>query len=266
MSAPSWPTRTASEHLEVVATEVAQLAASFVATKVGTARASGTKSSPTDVVTETDVDSERLIRRELLLRCPGSLVAGEELPNQGGENGIVWIVDPIDGTVNFLYDLPVVSVSIAASIDGQVIAGAVADVVRGEVFSANANGPAHLGGQPIAGSGQVDLAQSLVGTGFSYDSAHRKTQAETLAALLPQCRDIRCMGSAALNLCWVACGRLDAYFEEDTKPYDYAAGNLIAERAGATVTSPQQENDYRNTAAATERLSLRLQHLLDQPS
>lgn len=240
---------TPAQHLEHVAGEVVRLAAAFVHSSVGVAQAAGTKSSPTDVVTDTDVDSERLIRSELLARCPGSTVEGEELDDEGGDNSIRWIVDPIDGTVNFLYDLPVVAVSIAAAIDGVVVAGAVADVLRGEVFSANDEGPARLDGRPIEVSGESELAGSLIGTGFSYDAERRRRQSETLARLLPRCRDIRCMGSAALNLCWVAAGRLDAYFEQDTKLYDYAAGALIAERAGATVVLPASNELSLNLAA-----------------
>lgn len=262
MSVPSWPTLTAAQHLEHVAAEVSRIAAAFVATKSGHARATGTKSSPTDVVTLTDVDSERLIRDELGLRCPGSLIEGEELSAQGGDNGIVWIVDPIDGTVNFLYDLAVVGVSVAASINGEVVAGAVADVHRGEVFSASVDGPARLDGVEIAVSGQDELAQALVGTGFSYESERRRRQAESLAGLLPRCRDIRCMGSAALNLCWVAAGRLDAYFEQDTKLYDYAAGNLIAARAGARVEVPDENDRSLNIAAASPTLFAELRGLI----
>ncbi len=252
---------TPAQHLEHVAGEVVRLAAAFVHSNVGVGRAAGTKSSPTDVVTETDVDSERLIRSELLARCPGSTVEGEELDDEDGDNSIRWIVDPIDGTVNFLYDLPVVAVSIAAAVDGVVVAGAVADVLRGEVFSANAEGPARLDGRVIGVSDRSELAGSLIGTGFSYDAERRHRQSETLARLLPRCRDIRCMGSAALNLCWVAAGRLDAYYEQDTKPYDYAAGALIAEQAGATVVLPA-DNDLSLNLAATPAVADDLQQLV----
>ncbi len=237
------------------------MSADFVRTQTGAARAAHTKSSPTDVVTDTDVDSERLIRRELTHRCPGSRIQGEELELAGGDNGIEWIVDPIDGTVNFLYDLPVVGVSIAASIDGVIVAGAVADVVRGEVFSASADSEAKLDGRTIAVSGKTELPQSLIGTGFSYDADRRAQQAETVGRMLPRCRDIRCMGSAALNLCWVAAGRLDGYYEQDTKIYDYAAGNLIAERAGATVEAPAS-NGLHLDIAATPAIFAELRELI----
>lgn len=229
---------TAAAELERTAAAVAELAADLVRRSIGRATVAGTKSSPTDVVTETDVAAEKLIRRELEGRCPGSSVFGEELADLVGTNGIGWIVDPIDGTVNFAYDLPVISVSIAATIDGRVAAGAVVDVLRGEVFTAAVGRGARRDGRPIVAAATDDLAAALILTGFAYDAGLRAEQAEVLTGLLPACRDIRCMGSAALNLCWVACGRGDAFFERDLKAYDYAAGALIATEAGATAALP----------------------------
>ena len=228
----------AAPHLELVAVDVARQAAHLVAVASGSAATAGTKSSPTDIVTHTDLQSESLIRRQLLARCPGSAIVGEEYDDGVGTNRVGWIVDPIDGTVNFLYDLPVVAISIAATIDGDVVAGAVVDVHRGETFSATIDTGARRDGMPIIASDIDDLGQALVGTGFAYDSQLRAEQAAAMADVLPVCRDIRCMGSAALNLCWVGCGRLDAYFERDLKVYDHAAGALIAAEAGAIVTKP----------------------------
>lgn len=232
----------AAHHLELVAIDVARAAASLVREHSGRAIAAATKTSPTDVVTHTDLASETLIRRELLARCPGSAIVGEEYDDGVGINRVGWVVDPIDGTVNFLYDLPVVAVSIAATIDGEVVAGAVADVQRGEVFSASAGGGARCDGQPVHASSTDDIGQSLVGTGFSYDVERRTRHAHVIAGLLAHCRDIRCMGSAALNLCWVGCGRLDAYLERDLKPYDFAAGALIASEGGAVVRLPDADD------------------------
>ncbi len=229
------PSGSPARQLELVAVEVAQLAALRVRSAAGQAAVTTTKSSPTDVVTATDVESEALIRSELLARSPGSTIVGEELDDSAGTSNVGWIVDPIDGTVNFLYDLPVVSVSIAATLDGEVVAGAVADVHRGEVFSSTAGEGARLDGREITVNDVDRLDQALVGTGFSYAADVRASQAEVISRLLPACRDIRCMGSAALNLCWVGCGRLDAYFERDLKVYDYAAGALIAVEGGAIV-------------------------------
>lgn len=248
MSAGSATTR--ARHLEDVAIQVASLAASYVCARSGQATAAGTKSSPTDVVTHTDMECEQLIRSELLARCPGSSIVGEELDDDDGGNNVGWIVDPIDGTVNFLYDLPVVSVSIAATLEGEVVAGAVADIHRNEVFSAARGTGARRMGETIAPTALTDLGGALVATGFAYDARLRATQAQMLIRLLPVCRDIRCMGSAALNLCWVGCGRLDAYFERDLKVYDYAAGALIALEAGARVELPATTRSNLAIAAA----------------
>ena len=227
-----------ARHLECVAIDVAVLAAGYVRERLGCATEAATKSSPTDVVTHTDLECERLIRTELLARCPGSSIIGEECSDDAGHSNVGWLVDPIDGTVNFLYDLPVVSISIAATVDRQVVAGAVVDLHSAEVFSAALGTGARRSGRPIAANQVGTLDTALIGTGFAYDDALRSIQAQTLTRLLPACRDIRCMGSAALNLCWVACGRLDGYFERDLKIWDYAAGALIATEAGAVVEVP----------------------------
>lgn len=224
--------------LREVTVEVANLAADLVRQSVGRAIVTGTKSSPTDPVTDTDVAAEKLIRSELERHRPGSSIVGEECDDTVGTTGVGWIVDPIDGTVNFAYDLPVVAVSIAATVDGKVVAGAVADVLRREVFSAAVGHGAERDGQPLSPTGVTDLGEALVMTGFAYDADLRAEQAQTLTRVLPAVRDIRCMGSAALNLCWVASGRADAFFERDLKVYDHAAGVLIATEAGAFAVAP----------------------------
>jgi len=233
---------TATE-LEVTATAVANRASELVRASLGRATKAGTKSSQTDVVTETDLAAEQLIRAEIDRLCPDSSIIGEEFGDSSGSGDVSWIVDPIDGTVNFLYGLPVLSVSIAAALDGTVVAGAVVDVVRQETFSAAIGHGATLDGSPIGVCPESDLAKSMVLTGFSYDPVLRSQQAEVLAAVLPAARDIRCFGSAALNLCWVACGRAEAYFERDLKLYDHAAGALIAAEAGADVDQPAQTGE-----------------------
>lgn len=245
----------------MVAVDVARLGAALVRAEAGHAGQTRTKSSPTDVVTATDLRSEDLIRRELMARCPGSSIVGEEYGEEIGTNGIAWIVDPIDGTVNFLYDLPVISVSIAASLEGEVVAGAVADVHRGDVYSAARGSGARCNGEAVGCSGIGDLAQSLVATGFAYDAGVRAAQADALTGILPACRDIRCMGSAALNLCWVGDGRLDAYFERDLKVYDYAAGALIAAEGGADVELPTS-NDADLTITASPAIFGSLRRLV----
>lgn len=255
------PPGSAGQHLESVAAEVARCAAGLVRESFGRATTLDTKSSPTDVVTQVDISSEALIRRELSDRCPGSTVIGEELEDAIGDNGIGWIVDPIDGTVNFLYGLPVVAVSIAATLGGEIVAGAVVDVASGETFSAACGHGARRDGAPIEIRPVDDLGQALVGTGFSYTPERRASQSSVLNRLLPACRDIRCMGSAALNLCWVACGRLDGYYEQDTKPYDYAAGALIATEAGAVVELPA-DNGVDLTVAAPRAIFSELRQLI----
>ncbi len=242
-----------ARQLELVAADVARAAAHYVREHLGQAAAAGTKSTPTDVVTHTDLESERRIRSELLLRCPGSSIEGEEFDDQYGDSGIGWIVDPIDGTVNFLYGLPVVSVSVAATLNGDVVAGAVVDVLQGEIFSATIGEGARSNGAKISCATPTNISQALVGTGFAYDADLRAREADLLTRVLPACRDIRCMGSAALNLCWVACGRLDGFFERHIKTYDYAAGALIAAEAGAVVELPDA-NDTDLTLAATPQV------------
>ncbi|MEM7338087.1 MAG: inositol monophosphatase family protein [Actinomycetota bacterium] len=256
MSEPDPRLPDASE-LQRTAADVATRAAAIVRAALGAAVASGTKSSVTDVVTETDVAVESFIRSELTSAFPGSSIVGEELADVDGSSGIGWVVDPIDGTVNFVYDLPVIAVSIAATVHGRVVAGAVADIVREETFAAAAGHGAYRNNKAVAASTADDLGLSLVATGFSYDAALRAEQAKTIARLLPLTRDVRCMGSAALNLCWVACGRLDAYYERDLKPYDYAAGLLIAAEAGAVVERPEDRARWVVASAAGIAPSLR---------
>lgn len=239
-----------SEHLMHVAVEVAQDAATFVRAFHGSATAAATKSSPTDVVTQTDIECEQRIRESLRQRCPGSTVVGEELEQHVGANDVGWIVDPIDGTVNFLYGLPVVSVSIAATIADEVVAGAVVDVRSGTTFSAMRGRGAYRDGERVKASRPPALAEALIGTGFSYQADVRFVQASVLQRLLPACRDIRCMGSAALNLCWVGCGLLDGYFERGIKLYDFAAGALVAEEGGAIVSLPDDPATGLTWAAA----------------
>jgi len=199
------------------------------------------KSSPVDVVTAVDKASEELIVGRLLGARPEDGVLGEEGAAREGSSGVRWVVDPIDGTVNFLYDLPGYAVSIAAEVDGAVVAGAVLNVATGELFTATAGGGAYLdapgrGRVRLAGSRPASLEQTLVATGFGYRVEQRRAQGAVVAALLPQVRDIRRYGSAALDLCAAAAGRVDAYYELDLNPWDHAAGALVAAEAGLVVT------------------------------
>ncbi len=221
--------------LESIAVDVAGRTAEHVRGRLGTARQVGTKSTRTDTVTSTDLDAEDFIRRELLAATPDASIVGEEGTFVAGNASIGWVIDPIDGTVNFLYDLPVVAVSIAATIDGEVVAGAVADVLRGEVFGAHRGGGTRRDGQRVAASDVAELQDALLATGFSYSSGARSEEARVVSRLMPAARDIRCFGSAALHLAWVACGRLDGYWQAGTHHWDVAAGALLASESGAVV-------------------------------
>lgn len=201
-----------------------------------------TKSSSIDIVTATDGASEALVRDLLGRLRPDDGVVGEEDDPRTGTSGVRWVVDPIDGTVNFLYGIPQYAVSLAAQVpdadsplgDGwRTVAGVVVNVATGELFEAYEGGGARRGGVPLEVRRTVPLAQRLVLTGFSYDAEQRRQQAEALVGLLPQVRDIRRMGSAALDLCSVAAGQADAYLEEGTRLWDHAAGVLVAGEAGA---------------------------------
>ncbi|SDE66170.1 myo-inositol-1(or 4)-monophosphatase [Blastococcus fimeti] len=200
------------------------------------------KSSSVDVVTAVDTASEHLIVGRLLGARPDDGVLGEEGAERAGTTGVRWVVDPIDGTVNFLYDLPAYAVSIAAEVDGVVRAGVVLNVATGELFTAVTGGGAFLATpaapEPVrlTAGATTALEHSLVATGFGYRVEQRRAQGAVVAALLPRVRDIRRHGSAALELCAVAAGRVDAYYEADLQPWDHAAGALIAAEAGAVVS------------------------------
>jgi myo-inositol-1(or 4)-monophosphatase len=200
-----------------------------------------TKSSPVDVVTAVDTATEELIIGRLLGARPDDGILGEEGGERTGSSGVRWLVDPIDGTVNFLYGLPAYAVSIAAEADGVVVAGAVLNVGTGELFTARAGGGAflHAPGSAavrLTGSAPTSLAQTLVATGFGYQVEQRRAEGAVVAELLPRVRDIRRFGSSALDLCAVGAGRVDAYYERNLNPWDHAVGALVAAEAGVVVT------------------------------
>ena len=196
-----------------------------------------TKTSVNDMVSDADRASEALIVSGILAARPDDAILAEEGAARAGTSGVRWVIDPLDGTTNYLYGIPAWVVSIAAEVDGVVEVGVVADPSHGEVYSAvrGDGGGAGATAAPISVSGATVLATSLVGTGFAYRSARRAEQALALPRLLPAVRDVRRLGAAALDLCLVACGRLDGYFETGLQPWDMAAGVLIAEAAGAVV-------------------------------
>ncbi|MDQ4070619.1 MAG: inositol monophosphatase [Actinomycetota bacterium] len=194
-----------------------------------------TKTSGTDMVTEMDQASEALIVEGILNARPDDAVLGEESGGHEGTSGVRWVIDPLDGTTNYLYRHPVWAVSVAAEVDGRVEVGVVASPGLQETFTAVRGKGAWLNGDPVAVSDAGDLATALVGTGFAYSASRRAAQATVLPHLLPVVRDIRRYGVASLDLCWVACGRLDGYFEAGGQPWDVAAGLLIAAEAGAVA-------------------------------
>lgn len=208
------------------------------------------KSTPTDPVTVVDTETERLLRDRLAQLRPGDTILGEEgggPADFGGasDGAVTWVLDPIDGTVNFVYGIPAYAVSVGVQVNGVSVAGAVADVVGGRVYSAARGLGAHvtdeLGTHALRCSTVDDLSMALLGTGFGYSVGRRTTQAALLARMLPVVRDVRRIGSAALDLCMVAAGRLDAYYEHGLQAWDSAAGTLIAAEAGARVLLPPIE-------------------------
>ncbi|WP_052851350.1 inositol monophosphatase family protein [Streptomyces avicenniae] len=229
-----------------------------------------TKSSPIDVVTEMDLAAERLITGFLAEHRPDDAVLGEEGGEHGGGSGVRWVVDPLDGTVNYLYGLPGWAVSIAAEVDGETVAAVVAAPMRRETYYAHLGGGAHRlpdGGapEPLRTRPSPSLDQALIGTGFNYVASVRTAQAAVAQRLIPQVRDIRRSGSAAIDLCDVAGGRLDGYYERGLAPWDLAAGDLIAREAGAlTGGRPGSRPDGGLTVAASPGVFARLQPLLEE--
>ena len=242
-------------HLLALAIAVACEAGEMLADRRGRAAVIGTKSSPTDVVTEMDQAAERLIRSRILAERPDDAILGEEGGQTGGEAPVRWIVDPLDGTVNYLYGLPDWAVSIAAEARGQVVAGVVCVPPRDALYVAAAgsgawrssladvsrgvlprSGPAvPPRSQPLSCTADVPLSRALIATGFGYERARRLVQGRVLSAILPRVRDIRRNGACSVDLCSVAAGNVDGYYERGVQYWDIAAGTLIAREAGAVV-------------------------------
>lgn len=232
----------AQDELSALAVEVARSAGALLLERFRAGRepALASKSTPTDLVSEADLASERLIRGTLARARPRDGFLGEEGGGEDGSSGLTWIVDPLDGTVNFLFGIPQWCVSVAVADAHGSLVGAIFDPCRDELFVATRDGRPLLNGAPIVVSerthrANADLASAMVATGFAYDADVRAAQAEVLARVIPRVRDIRRFGSAALDLAWTAAGRYDAYFERTTKLWDIAAGTLVCERAGLTV-------------------------------
>ena len=207
----------------------------------GPARGLGSKSSTTDLVSDADRDAESLIRDILASERPDDALLAEEGTSEPGESGRRWVFDPLDGTVSYLYGYPHWSVSVALEDGEGSLAGVVYDPSRDELFAATRDGGAALDGQAIAVRAAAPLGEALVATGFGYDANWRARQAEVVRRVLPEVRDIRRAGSAALDLAWLAAGRLDAYYERGLNAWDWAAGSLLVREAGGVVEELQGE-------------------------
>ncbi|HEX7189347.1 MAG TPA: inositol monophosphatase family protein [Actinomycetes bacterium] len=201
----------------------------------GRLEVTATKSSSTDIVTAMDQLSERTVVERISAARPDDGFLGEEGAQRDGTTGVTWVIDPIDGTVNYLYEIPSFAVSVAARMGDEVVAGAVVNPVSGETWTAVRGRGAWLDGRRLQVNPTTDLAMALIATGFDYSANRRARQAEVLRSVLPQVRDIRRMGAASLDLCALASGRVDAYYEQGLKPWDLAAGGLVAQEAGAVV-------------------------------
>lgn len=221
-----------------------------IATRVGDTALAGrrrglnnveTKSTSTDMVTEYDRATEREIVATLRRLRPDDAIVGEEDGTHDGGSGYTWFVDPIDGTTNFLYDLPMWTVSIGLHDPDGAVCGVVYAPALRETFTALRGRGAHLNGHPISCRTESNLTHALVATGFNYSAANRVIQARRFPRIIDKIRDVRRLGSASLDLCFVACGRYDGYFEEHLFPWDYAAGALIVTEAGGRCeTYPMQ--------------------------
>ena len=282
----------ADAELLEVAVEAARMAGGLLLERVraGHEREVSSKSTPTDLVSEADLASERAIKTLLAKRWPADGFVGEEGGSEDGTSGLEWVADPLDGTVNFLFGIPQWCVSVAVRDGAGTLAGAVYDPNRGELFTATRDGKAwlsgggavdHDSGDPAAGaagsgdpdavelrgSERGDLATAMVATGLAYDARVRLAQAKVLARAIPKVRDIRRFGSAALDLCWTAAGRFDAYFERTVKPWDIAAGALICERAGLSVLDLDEHEDLPyGILAAPEAIAGQLRELVGGPA
>jgi myo-inositol-1(or 4)-monophosphatase len=279
-----------ADALLAIAVEAAQLAGGLLAERAhgGVERDVASKSTPTDLVSEADVSAQRAIRELLRARRPDDGFVGEEEgESEEGSSGLQWVVDPLDGTVNFLFAIPQWSVSVAVRDDAGTIAGAVFDPGRDELFGATRAGSAWLerqcgvrelehrpGEHPSrerrtgenARPGGEDLASAMVATGLAYDANVRRAQARVLERVVPRVRDIRRFGSAALDLAWTAVGRFDAYYERSVKQWDIAAGALLCERAGLEIHElPEHENLPWGILAAPPLLAEPLLELVSGP-
>ncbi len=251
------------EELLPIAMEAARAAAGELVARFGDRRLqTRSKSSATDLVSEADVAAETAIRAVLGERRPQDAILGEE-GGATGDGALRWVVDPLDGTTNSLYGVPQWAVSVACEDADGALVGIVLDPSHDECFAATRDGVPTLNGEPVAPSGADDLATALAATGFGYDADVRGHQAVVLTRVLPRVRDIRRAGAAALDLCWLAAGRHDIYWERGVKAWDIAAGALLVQRAGLHVeTLPETDSEPAGIIAGPERLVAELRALV----
>jgi myo-inositol-1(or 4)-monophosphatase len=240
-----------------LATRAAARAADYLVDGWAQREVVGTKSSGTDVVTQMDRGSEQILVDTILRSRPDDAILGEEGGSRPGSSGVTWVIDPLDGTVNYLYGLPSWAVSVGAVVDGRPVVGvvhapALGKVWRGADGSGGTDPLAEVGGTAVRASQCDSLDMALVATGFGYDPGVRAEQGRVVAGLLPRVRDIRRAGAAAVDMCWVAQGLVDAYYERGTHPWDRAAGTVIARAAGAVVCGlhADEADDAMTIAAA----------------
>jgi myo-inositol-1(or 4)-monophosphatase len=244
------PDRPESPELETLAVELAEEAAALVRRLRNDHLTVTAKSTATDLVTEVDRATERWLVDQLTTRRPGDAILGEEGGGRDGTTGVRWLLDPIDGTVNFVLGLPHYAVSVAAEVDGVVVAGAVSNPISGETFRARRGGGAYLGDQRLSGPRDVPLHRAVVATGFGYDAELRTRQLAAVGPMLPLIADIRRLGAASLDLCFLAAARVDAYFEAALNPWDHAAGGLVAAEAGCVASGLRGQRPGRHLYAA----------------
>lgn len=268
---------TGPAELRTLAEKVARAAAELVSRRMGTVMAMETKSSPVDIVTEVDQAAEHLLVEMILAERPDDSIVGEEGTGIEGTSGFTWVLDPIDGTTNFVYNYPGFGVSVAVRKGNTTVAGAVVDIMHhtpgtgpestpepsGDMYSAALTLGATRNGVAIKCSTLTTMDTALVATGFSFDAKRRGHQAHALTRILPRVRDIRRQGSAAIDLCSVAAGRVDAYFEYGLNDWDLAAGSLIASEAGAKVTVTPVENGQAFLVASAPGLEPELSTMLE---
>jgi len=223
------------------------------------------KSTSTDLVSDADREAEHAILSIIRAERPGDAILSEESGEaEDGTSGLRWLVDPLDGTTNYLWGYPQWAVSIACYDDAGGLMGVMHDPIRGETFSAVRGGPAHLNGQVLTLEPSDDLGQALIGSGFGYDGVRRRRQATRLMGVIPHVRDMRRGGSAALDMAWVACGRLDAYYEFGVNAWDVAAGAVIVIAAGGEVQDiPAGPEGAPGTLAARPGLADPLRAVVD---